>query len=131
MDQRDPVEGDGLGLGGVFGRNLCRCFDQITDDHLVALSISVLKIGQGIDPAHIGQQPRFLGQPADGPQRRGGKDLAVLWLQHKDQVVILGKLRLELIEGDAIGVFLGEENPRIGIERDVLQSGPERHDQNQ
>ena len=130
-DQLDPVQRRLLRPGCLLGGDVGRVLDEVADDHLVALGIGMLEVGDRIDPAHIGQQPGPFGDFADHAQDLGVENFSVFRNDGDDQVIVLVEGCLEPVQRDTVRVLLGKEDPGIGVGReDVRDLRHRQRDQN-
>ena len=94
---RDEATGqEGLGqsdapvLGQVLPSRRRGVEHQVLHQEVVFVGLGVLVVGQGVDSQHVGKLPRLRRQLLHRRQRLPGEDVAVLWSQRDQDVVVLG-----------------------------------------
>ena len=84
------------------------------DGQIVAVGPAVLEICDRIDPQGIGNGPGLGGDFFNRFGDFGAKDLAVLGLDDKNDVIVFCVNFLKVFKGGQLGIFIGEKHPVVG-----------------
>ncbi len=114
LGQRRLVKRYVLDLCQLGIRQAFRMANQIRHGQVIAVGLSVLEVGDGVDPDGMGDLPGLFGQFLDDPQSLAGEDVFVLRLDHKEDVVGLGVGILKRFISEELGVFWAEPHSEVG-----------------
>ena len=98
-------------------------FHKIGDDEVVLGGGGVLVVGDGVDAQDVGQLPGFDRKKLDGVEDLGSEDGIIPGSDGEEDVVDLRVGALELLEGEQLGVVIGEEDAVVVVEGETGSAG--------